>query len=84
MSQDKIFPEGFITKPPRDTAPEWVLGTVSIKVEEAVEFLNTHAKNGWVNLDLLRSAKGAPYLQLNTWEPKKDQPKKEEAGDLPF
>ena len=52
---DKIFPEGFIFKQKRDNAPEWVLGSIAIKVDEATEWLKDNQKNGWVNLDLKES-----------------------------
>ena len=75
MSQDKIFADGFLFKR-RDNAPEFVIGNISVKVEEAVAFLNTHQKNGWVNLNVLTSQAGKPYVELDTFVPKKQ-------GDAP-
>ena len=87
MSQDKIFADGFLFKR-RDNAPEFVIGNISVKVEEAVAFLNTHQKNGWVNLNVLTSQAGKPYVELDTFVPKKqgDTPVKveEKTADLPF
>jgi hypothetical protein len=74
---EKIFADGIMFKKPRDGAPEFVKGSLSIKVDAAVPFLQKYAKEGWVNLDLKKSQKGTLYLQLNTWE--KPQ-KKETAG----
>ena len=51
-------------------------------------FLNTHQKNGWVNLNVLTSQAGKPYVELDTFVPKKqgDAPVKveEKTADLPF
>jgi hypothetical protein len=70
MSKEKIFADGFIFKR-RENAPEFVIGNISVKVEEAVEFLNKHIKNGWVNLNILNSQSGKPYIELDTFVPKK-------------
>jgi len=70
MSQDKVFADGFLFKR-RENAPEFVIGNISVKVEEAVAFLNTHQKNGWVNLNVLNSQAGKPYVELDTFVPKK-------------
>lgn len=71
MSQNKevIFADGFIVKK-KDNAPEWVIGSLSIKVDEAIKFIKEHNKNGWVNIEMKTSRDGKPYCQLDTWEPK--------------
>lgn len=70
MSQDKIFADGFIFKRHEKT-PEWVIGNMSIKVDEAIAFLKTYEKNGWVNVGI-KTAKetGKFYIELDTFEPK--------------
>ena len=87
MSKDKVFADGFLFKR-RDNAPEFVIGNISVKVEEAIAFLKTHQKNGWVNLNVLTSQAGKPYVELDTFVPKKqdDAPAKseEKTADLPF
>ena len=93
MSQEKVFADGFLFKR-RESAPEFVIGNISVKVEQAIEFLNTHQKNGWVNLNVLNSQSGKPYIELDTFVPKKKQDggeKSQEASktqddgaDLPF
>ncbi len=87
MSQDKIFADGFLFKR-RENAPEFVIGNISVKVEEAITFLKANHKNGWVNLNVLTAKSGKPYVELDTFVPKKqeDQPVKEEekTADLPF
>ncbi len=67
MAEDKIFAEGFSFKR-RDNAPEFVVGRQSIKVDEAVAWLKSHAKNGWVNLDIKKARGGNYYCELDTWE----------------
>lgn len=70
MSKDKVFADGFLFKR-RENAPEFVIGNISVKVDEAVAFLNTHQKNGWVNLNVLTSQSGKPYVELDTFVPTK-------------
>ena len=63
--------DGMIFKPRRESAPDFVRGYLSVKVEEFKSFLDKNVKeSGWVNLDLLKSKTGKTYLKLNTWEPK--------------
>ena len=87
MSQDKIFADGFLFKR-RENAPEFVIGNISVKVEEAITFLKANHKNGWVNLGIKESRAGNPYMFVDTFEAKKtDEPvktKAEESEDLPF
>jgi len=91
MSQDKVFADGFLFKR-RENAPEFVIGNISVKVEDAITFLKNNQKNGWVNLNVLNSKGGKPYIELDTFVPKKKEngtnPVPEEApaqeADLPF
>ena len=66
---DPVFADGFIFKRPREGAPDFVKGALSIKVGEAIAFLQKHNSGGWVNLDLKNSQGGKLYLQLNDWKP---------------
>lgn len=66
-----IFAEGFFFERPREGAPAFVKGRMSVQVEKAVTFLNS-VKNeaGYVNLDLLASKDGSKlYWKLNNWKP---------------
>tara|TARA_R110002020_G_scaffold31694_7_gene98449 strand:+ start:3108 stop:3362 length:255 start_codon:yes stop_codon:yes gene_type:complete len=72
MENDKIFADGFIFKR-KDTAPDFVVGNMSVKVDEAIEFLKTHMKNGWVNMGIKKSKAGNYYMELDTWEPKQKE-----------
>jgi hypothetical protein len=80
MSQndDKIFGEGIFFKQ-KENAPSFVMGAVSIKVDEFIVFLKDNVKKGWVNLDLKESKGGKHYFQLDTWEPKPQGEKTAEA-----
>ena len=97
MSKDKIFADGFKFKMPRESAPDWVVGEVSVKVDQAISFLKTHAKqDGFVNLKVnISGSSNQPYMQLDDFVPDSSKRKEttpqpqaveEEEGidDLPF
>ena len=96
MSDDKIFAEGFSFKR-NENAPSFVVGRVSVKVDDAIAWLKSNTKNGWVNLDVKQAKTGNYYMELDTWQPKPNgnqqssSPKPETAmadegtsDDLPF
>ena len=51
MSREKIFADGFAFKR-KENAPDFVVGSMSVKVDEAILFLKDNAKKGWVNIDI--------------------------------
>lgn len=69
MENEKVFASGIIFKRPRDGAPDFVKGSISIKVDEFSEFIKKHDNDGWINLDLKLSKGDKLYLELNTWKP---------------
>ncbi len=77
--KDIVFADGFILKR-NDNAPEFVVGRLSIKVEEAVEFLNKNESGGWVNIELKQSKSGKYYCELDTWKPDGDATPKKKAS----
>jgi hypothetical protein len=82
--EEKVFANGFSFKR-RDNAPDFVVGRVSVKCDDAVAFLREHHKNGWVNLNINQAKSGSYYVELDTFVPEKKTetaPKKE--ADLPF
>jgi hypothetical protein len=99
MAQDeKIFADGFSFKR-NEKAPYFVVGRLSIKVDDAVLFIKEHQRNGWVNLNVKTARSGNPYVELDTYEapsgakptevkakPKAKVviPEPEDYGDLPF
>lgn len=72
MSEEKIFADGFSFKR-QENAPDFVIGRVSIKVDDAITFMRKHEKNGWVNLNAKYGRSGNPYMELDTYEPKGKQ-----------
>lgn len=84
MSNQKetVFAEGFFVSEPREGAPDFVLGAISISKDKAIAFINEHAnEKGYVNLDLLRGQSGAPYLKLNDFVPTKRDEVEADADD---
>lgn len=69
---DKIFAQGFFFKQ-KENAPSFVIGRMSIKVSEAIEFLKANEKNGYVNLDIKESQNGKHYVELDTFVPDKSR-----------
>ena len=69
---EKVFADGFVFKR-NEKAPDFVIGSMSVKVEEATAFLRNNAKNGWVNLQVKTSQGGKYYVELDTFEPKAQQ-----------
>jgi hypothetical protein len=82
MSEEKIFADGFSFKR-QENAPDFVIGRVSIKVDEAIAFLRKHEKNGWVNLNAKYGRSGNPYMELDTYEPKKQGGQAEPQASAP-
>lgn len=70
MQQDeKIFADGFSFKR-NENAPDFVVGRLSLKVDDAVAFIRQHDKKGWVNLNIKTARSGNHYVELDTYEPK--------------
>ena len=67
--QTKTFANGFIFKR-NDNAPDFVVGKLSIKAQDAIMFINQHNKKGWLNLDIKKSKEGKFYMELDTYESK--------------
>ena len=80
MAEEKIFADGFLFKR-NEKAPDFVVGRMSIKVDEAIAFIKQHEKGGWVNLGVKTARSGNYYIDLDTFEAKNDSSKKEGAVD---
>ena len=65
--KDKVFADGIIFKR-NDNAPQWAIGKLSFKVEEAIAFLQANSKKGWVNLNINQGQSGKYYIEVDTWE----------------
>lgn len=68
MSEPK-YADGLIVKAPREGAPEFVKGSISIKREELITWLSG-LNDEWVNLDIkVSKTTGKWYAQINEWKP---------------
>lgn len=68
-NEEKIFADGFVFKR-NENAPDFVVGRISIKVDDAIAFIKQHQKNGWVNLGVKQARSGNYYVELDTFEAK--------------
>lgn len=77
---EKVYPKGIYANKKRDNSPEFVLGGISIKKYDLMEWLESAEENdkGYINLDMLKGDDG-PYLVVNTWKPTK-----KESEEAPF
>lgn len=74
MSEETNFPSGIYFDRPREGAPDFVKGRISLQKDKLTEYLNEHAnEKGYVNLDLLKSKEGKLYLKLNDWKPEQKE-----------
>jgi len=82
---EKVFADGFMFKM-NPNSPDWVVGSLSLKAEDAITFIQKHTNKGWVNLKINIGKSGKPYVELDTWKPEtKTEPVMAESTDgLPF
>lgn len=82
-TEEKIFADGFSFKR-NENAPDFVIGRLSLKVDDAISFMKEHDKRGWVNLNVKQARSGNYYIELDTYEPKgkaqEDAPKPAKQG----
>jgi hypothetical protein len=69
---EKVFAEGFMFKM-KPNSPEWVVGSLSLKADEAIAFIQKNTDKGWVNLNVNIGKSGKPYVELDTWKPTKSE-----------
>lgn len=81
---EKIFVNGFIFKLPRDGAPEFVKGTINIKIHDFAKFVKQHQEGEWMNIDLKVSREGKAYAELNTYKRSQDVDIPDNNSNLPF
>jgi hypothetical protein len=64
-----VFPKGMsIKRNPK--SPDFVIGKISIKLEDFVPFCQQNENDGWINIEVLKKkADNSPYLKLDTWKP---------------
>jgi hypothetical protein len=68
MPNENIFIDGMLIKPPREGIPSFIKGSISVKCDEFKVFMDKHANNGWLNIDIKKSKAGKLYLSLNTYK----------------
>jgi hypothetical protein len=68
--EDNKFVDGLMVKKPRENTPEFVKGSISLKREELIKWLQ-NKDTEWINLDILESKKGNWYAKVNDWKPEK-------------
>lgn len=67
---EKVFPDGIMFSKPREGAPDFIKGALSVKKAEFIAYLQTlDATDEWANFDLKKSKGGKLYLDLNDWKP---------------
>jgi len=62
------FVDGLIIKEPRQGAPEFIKGSISIKRQELIAWLSGK-QDDWINVDIKVSKGGKWYAQVNSWKP---------------
>jgi len=91
-NQEKVFAKGFNFKR-SDNAPEWVVGKLSLKASDAIEFIKQNTNGEWLNLNISQGKQGNYYVELDTWKPTPKQgsapvenfnPVPEAGDDLPW
>ena len=68
---DVIFADGIFFYARRDNAPDYVLGSISVKPEAFSNWVLAQKPDakGYVRLAVKMSKAGKPYVSLDTWEP---------------
>ena len=83
MENNKVLVQGMYAKR-NEKAPDFVICGLSIKVSEFAKFVKEHAKDDFLNIDILRSKEGKPYAVKNTFEPKKQEQAQVKDDNMPF
>lgn len=64
---------GLYPKQKSDRAPDYVIGKLSINVQQFREWMVDHLKanpnDEWINLEMLVSKSGKAYAKVDTWKP---------------
>lgn len=65
---EKKFIDGLLVKAPRDGAPEYVVGKLSLKREALIGWLQQQ-DGEWINADIKVAQNGNWYAQVDDWKP---------------
>ena len=67
----KEFVDGLFVNNPRENAPDFVKGSLSIQADKFIPYLKSKANaKGYVNIDMLESKDGNLYPKLKYWNPR--------------
>lgn len=91
MNNEKEFAKGLYFKPKHQKAPDFVLGGLSIKRVDLIEWLNSKPDE-WINLQIKNSKENKLYIEVDNWKPEKEQELNQKnkieddlgSSDLPF
>lgn len=87
MSNEIEFAKGLYFNPPHERAPDFVLGSLSIRPDDFSSWLSEQVPNerGYVRIAIKRSRDGKVYAALDTWQPDgqrgSSRPKRDEWDD---
>ena len=87
MAEDKIMAGGMFFKEKHANAPGFVIGSLSIKIDQFSKFIKDHKDGEYLNFQVLKSKQSKPYIVLDTWKPNRGHaPVEAQSGDdvLPF
>ena len=72
---DVKFVDGLYFKEPREQAPDFVKGSLSMHREKLIGWLEENQANesGYINLNIKISRGGKPYIAVDNWVPDKDK-----------
>ncbi len=73
MAEDKIMADGMFFKEKHANAPDFVIGGLSIKIDQFAKFVKDHKDGEYLNFQVLKSKQGKPYIVLDTWKPNREQ-----------
>lgn len=73
MAEDKIMADGMFFKEKHQNAPDFVIGGLSIKIDQFAKFVKDHKDGEYLNFQVLKSKQGKPYIVLDTWKPNRGQ-----------
>lgn len=80
---DKIFIDGVMFKLPREGAPDFVVGSLSINMPKLIAWYEQNVQKDWINGEIKIGRSGKPYVEQDTWEPKIQEGKPEPAPEAP-
>jgi len=84
MSEQSPLASGFYFDRPREGAPSFVKGRLSVQADKAIALINQYKNDkGYINLDLLEAKETKKlYLTVNTFTPKaKTEPRLDNPDD---